>query len=442
MAVTRVRFAPAAGPLTVSPTWVDLATVTGMSVQEWTIQRGRASEFEKTGAGSATITLIDREGVLDPTNGASTYFPNVLPDKQIIVELWDPVEAEWQTRFRGLIETYSFTLALPLEEWFTVQIEAVDAFGWLNDAELQPGDGDPKPARVEAGNVFYEDGNVDERINSLLADVSWPAGLKSIFSGNVSVQETVYAPGTQVLAALFDAADAEFPGVANLYVDRTGILTFHGRQARFRPNVAAYGIRKQDVGDPSATDIDPTVCPIAEMSFELSKAQIFNSVLAVPQEEDASTLELRTPGQLVDDATSITAHGTKSLSFTDLLTLTGLATGNDKWEETGLMATYYRDNYKDPLERINRMIFKTSESHKANGPLWHMLCRSDISDLLTVITAHPGGGGFSETGYYIEGIRQTCRPARPTVPYVELELDVSPQALFTNNPFDSDPDAS
>lgn len=440
MAVTRVKIAFGDGPLVVSPTWTDLAALDGVTVQQWSIERGRRDELSKTGTGSATVHLIDREGVLDPTNGASPVFPDVLPDRQILIELYDPVQSEWQTRFRGHVESFDFTLAEVTESHFRVTIEAVDGFGFLNDHELEPGvAGDTLTADVAEGNVFYEDGNVDDRILAILADVGWPSGLYEIFSGNVSVQETIYSPGTEALAALFDAADAEFPGVANVYCDREGIVTFHGRQARFRPDVAGYGIRRQDVGDFSATDSDATVCPIAEMSFDLGKTMIYNSVLAYPQgiaDDDIA-------GQLVEDATSITAHGKKSLSFTDLLTAEGLATGNTANEETVAMATYYRDNYKDPLPRIRRMVFKSRmPDDRLAGPVWKMMCRSDISDLLTVVTGHPGGGGFGDEGYYIEGLRQTCRPANPDVPYVELEVDVSPQALFDFNPFDSDPDPS
>jgi hypothetical protein len=149
-------------------------------------------------------------------------------------------------------------------------------------------------------------------------------------------------------------------------------------------------------------------------------------------------------GQLLEDATSITAHGNKGLTFTDLLTVEGIATGNTALEETLLMATYYRDNYKDALPRITKMVFKSREPFdRLADPLWKMMCRCEISDLLSVTTAHVGGGGFADTGnqgYYVEGIRYTCRPASPRVHDVTLELDVSPQSLFTNNPFDSDPD--
>lgn len=419
-----------------NPAWTNIQALTGCRVQSLSWRRGRPDEFSKTGTGTASVRILDLEGLFDPTNLSSDYFGKILPDKQAAISLYDPVLEEWHTQFRGYIENWNYTLGIT-REWFELQIDLVDGFAILNDAELQPGSaGDPPPSGSE-GNVFYEDtaGSVSDRIDAILADIGWPSDLTEIFSGNVKVQETTYAPGTQALAALFDAADAEFPGVANLYMSKDGILTFHGRQARFRPNVAAYHIREQEVADPSVTVGDPTVCPVHELSFNLGKDFVFNSVLAYPQGIDEADVD----GQLVQDLTSIGIHGLKSLSFTDLLTLTGLATGNTAEDETLLFAEYYKENYPEALPRISRMVFKSRmPDHRLAGPLWKMLTRVEISDLLTVTTAHPGGGGFAGAKYYVEGITCTVEPLNPIIPMVTLELDVSPAGVYDSNPFEAD----
>ena len=69
--------------------------------------------------------------------------------------------------------------------------------------------------------------------------------------------------------------------------------------------------------------------------------------------------------------------------------------------------------------------------------MWNHLCKCEISDLLTLKTTHPGGGGFSQD-FYVEGLHYTGRPGTPTVPIVELSLDVSPRAHYTTNPFPGD----
>lgn len=440
------------GPLVVTPTWTRIDTLSGCRVQEWTISRGRRNEFDKTGAGTATVRIADLDGLFDPTNGFSTYFGKVLPDKQAALALFDPVQETWHTVFRGYIENVDYTIGsftfasgAVTHGVIFLEVQLVDAFAWLNDAELMPyPDAGDLPPAESAGRVFYEDtaGSVGDRIDAILADVSWPSGLSSIFTGNVRVTETVYEPGTSALSAIYDAADAEFPGVANIFVSKDGIVTFHGRQARFRPDVAEYGINRRTVGDPSVTDADATIVPIAELGFNLGKEALYNTVLAYPQDTAVGIppTETEISGQLVEYSASITAHGPKGLTFTDLLTLEGTATGNTALQETKLFATYFADNYHDPLPRISRMVFKSRmPTHRLADPLWKMMCRCEISDLLTVQTAHIGGGGFNDD-YYVEGIRYTCRPANDQIHEVTLEVDVSPQALFTNNPFDSDPD--
>jgi len=439
------------GPHVVNPTWTRLDTLDGCRVQEWSISRGRPSEFEPVGAGTATVRIVDREGLFDPTNGASPYFPNVLPDRQAAIALYDPVLEEWQTRFRGFVDDLSYQLD-QTRQFMVLELELIDGFGYLVDSELMPGvAGVVPPPTGSDGNVVYAAMHTpQDRLEAVADDVHWPAGLCDFFTGNVWLTQAVYAPGTDALAAMQDAADGEFAGVAVLFCSRRGILTFHGRQARFRPDVAEYGIRRQIVGDPSLADSDPTVCPLHELSFSLGKEHLYNSVLAYPMHTaiTGSTptatatviTEQQIRDQLLEDATSILAHGKKSLSFTDLLTLEGIATGNTALEETLLVAGYYRDNYHQPLPRPSRMVFKSRRpDHPNAGPLWKMMCRSDISDLLTLTTAHPGGGGFDETDFYVEGFRQTCRPGGD-VDIVELELDVSPRALFDTNPFDADPD--
>lgn len=440
----RVKIAFASTWDDTTPTFVDITALTGCRVRSFSIDRGRPDEFAKTGTGTASLRMIDRDGLFDPTNGFSPYFGLVLPDKQATIELHNPVLDEWKTIFTGFTEDWSFVLDVT-ESFFEVQVDLVDGFAILNDYELTPGvDGDTPPAGSE-GRVFYEDtaGSVGDRITAIDADVGWPSAWSETFTGNVRMTETLYEAGHSALAAQFDCVDAEFPGVGNLYMSKTGIKTFHGRQARFRPDVAAYGINRRDVGDPSVTDGDSTICPVHELGFNLGKANLFNSVLACPQDTTVGVpiTDAEVAGQLVEYTASITAHGRKSLAFNDLLTLEGIATGNTALEETTLMATYFADNYHDPLPRINRMVFKTREaSHRLAGPLWKMLTRVEISDLLTLTTAHPGGGGFDEEEFYVEGIHYNVTPGNGAIPVVTLTLDVSSKALFDVNPFDEDPD--
>src|SRR5262245_31065933 len=134
-----VSIAFGSGPLVVNPTWTRLDKIDGLHVQSWSISRGRPTEFEQVGAGTATVRIVDELGLLDPTNGFSTYFGDVLPDKQAAIALYDPVQEEWQTIFRGYIDEINYELDLT-RSFLRVDLQLVDAFGWLTDAELMPGE--------------------------------------------------------------------------------------------------------------------------------------------------------------------------------------------------------------------------------------------------------------------------------------------------------------
>jgi hypothetical protein len=451
------------------PEWTTIDTLAGVRVRDWTIDRGRPNEFSKTDVGTASVRIVDRAGVFDPTNPSSDYAGKILPGKQAAIALQNPIDGEWHTLFRGFIESWHYKLG-QTEEHMELELQLVDGFAILARAELRVGvDGVLPPytgtpeaealAEMAAGNVLYGEttGSVGDRINAILGDVGWPVSLRDIFSGNVRVGPKAYSPGTSALDALFDAVDAELVGVANFWCSSDGAVTFRGRQARFRPDVAEYHIHRRDVGDPSATSLDPTVVPVSELEFSNGQDNLFNSCTATPQ-GIGSGLSWRPldpevddiPGQLVKagdpgvggDPDSIEKYGLRSLTFDNLQTIVGTAgAGTNALEETKKVATYYVENYSSaPAVRISRMVFKSRRPDDPLGPaLWKQMCEVEISDLLTLKTDHPGSGGF-DGDWYVEGIHYTGRPGAPGLPIVELSLDVSPRQHYTTNPFDEDGD--
>jgi hypothetical protein len=461
-------------PMEPDPEWVRVDTMAGIRVRSYTIDRGRPTEFDKTGTGTAVIQIVDRTGVFDPTNTSSPLYNKAVPGKQAAIALLNPVNDTWHTIFRGYIESWSYRLG-QTREHMELELQLVDGFAVLSRAELRVGvDGvipgpppytSPPYATPEAaafeerlaefakGNVLYGEtlGYVKDRIDAVLGDAGWPIDLTDTFSGNVRVGPKAYGAGTTALDALWDAVDAEIPGVGNCFMDAAGKFRFRGRQARFRPDVAEYGIQRRTVGDPSAWAGDTDVVPVAELEWSNGEDNLFNACTATP--EHVGTGDASRPinpdepdnddvaGQLVQNPTSITAYGRRSLTFDNLQTVQGIATGNDAMAETKLFSTYYVDNYGDaPHPRVSRMVFKTRRPGNTNAAaLWQHFCNCEISDLLTLKSEHPGGGGF-DTDFYVEGIHYQVSPGPPEYAHVELSLDVSPRAHYTTNPFDGDPD--
>jgi hypothetical protein len=75
----RLEWAPADGPLTVSPTWVALTT----RLRDARIGRGRGDERDTYREGRATFTLDNRDRALEPGFTGSPWHPNVRPNRQI-----------------------------------------------------------------------------------------------------------------------------------------------------------------------------------------------------------------------------------------------------------------------------------------------------------------------------------------------------------------------
>lgn len=446
----RVLIAFDDAPLIPAPTWTRIDTLDGCRVRDWQIDRGRPNEFEKTGTGTAVVRIVDRSGQFDPTNLASPYLDKLTPGRQAAIGLQNPVSDEWFTLFRGFVESWSYVLD-QTRQYMELELSLVDGFAILARAELIVGEDGalPLPAEIAAGNVGYGEtlGSVKDRIDGILGDVGWPVELRDVFSGNVRVGPKVYGPGTSALDAIWDAVDAEFPGVGNAFMSKDGLFLFRGRQARFRPDVAEYGIQRRTVGDPSATSLDADVVPVSELEFVNGYDGLVNAATATPQgvgsgsdwrplDPDVDDVA----AQYVKDAVSIEEFGLCSITFDNLQTIAGIATGSDSLEETKRFATYYVQNFSAPTSRISRLVFKSRRPGAVNGSaLWLHLCKCEISDLLTVSTFHPGGGGFQQD-FYVEGIHYTCRPGHPLYPVVELALDVSPAAHYTTNPFDDDED--
>lgn len=423
-----------------SPTWTRIDTE--VNVAGYTIDRGRAIETDKTDTGEATVTIWDRDGTLDPTNTFGTFWSKIDPFRQVKIELRDPVADVWKTRFRGFVEEWEYDVD-PSQRVTQLLLHCVDAFAIFAANEVAPGAGygDPVPTAAE-GNIFYDNAQVDDRIIQLLGDAGWPTALQHIFTGNVNLKETIVAPRATILSLIQDAADAEFPGVANVYVDRQGFVTFHGRLARFDPETvaadagSAWDFHHWKAGDGAAVQASPTDMAHIRPPFKFARGfDLVNAAIASPQGIKDSDLA----GQFVSDPTSIAKYGVRSWSAENLLTdgHVGPATTTDL-AETKKFAEYYKLNRAQPSERIAQLSFKSmapiAEGAAAN---WALIVGCDISDLVDVTFANPGSGdgGFDAVPYFIEGIHEEVRPGNPDYDDVTVTCDVSPQSLYNTDPF-------
>ena len=422
-----------------TPSWTRVDTV--VRVPRITIRRGRRNEFERTDAGECTVTFHDPAGALDPTSPGLGH----IDSKPLAIAIRDPVAGEWFPLFRGQVEDWGYELR-GSQVTGNVTVTASDALAYFAGFKMAPGLAGDTPPVQSPGVIFYEDSpagtvDVDNRIIQALTDANWPSGLWSVFSGNVRMQESVYSPGEPILQVIDDAADAEFPTVANRYIDRFGFFCFHGRLARFDPDTVAASATHWDfhrwkagdgaaiAGDSSRAQLRPPFLPMRSISM------VRNAAWSYPMGIKGEDME----AQIITAAGSISAHGYKPWEAPNLLIAEGVTTGLTANEECALFAEYIIDNYQDPRTRLDQVTLRPLHpSDPRAAATWELITGIDISDVIDVVVGHPGGGGVNEM-YYVEGITYEISPLVKDLdtgyPNVTLTLDLSPTAYWTTNPF-------
>lgn len=450
----RVSIALDQGALVADPDWTDITALAPNLVAGYDLKRGREYELDQTDTGSYSIQVKDKTGTVDVTNSLSIGFGDDIPlgpDLQMLVELWNPVTAEWSTRFRGWIDSFSYDLD-PSARINFLNIAAYDIFALLTRIEMQPGQfGDQPPGRAlggQEGSIFFYNRLWKDLIDKVLTDAigaTAAAAFSVVFSGNVELLPFTMSPGENPMDAIQMAVDGEFPGVSNVYPDRFGRLVAHGRLAKFDPHGtwvsiagtdadrdAVWAFRHWKIGDDIASAAAPATYAQLRppFSWSLDRKQIINNGLAYPKNIKQKNIA----AQYVEDAVSRGLRGLQPWSKENLLTLRGILTGNTGDEETEAFAQFYVSNYAEPRNRITALTAATVRpTHPTAAETWALLCGSDIADRIDVTQTNPGGGGLNLEPGYIEGIHEVAVPHDGAHAYVTQSYDVSPMAYFTGD---------
>lgn len=358
----------------------------------------------------------------------------------------NPVNGVWYTRYRGFVEELDYSFD-PSQKVNRLTVTLVDLFEMVAAIEMQDTTfSDPTPSRPAGslGQVFFEDKPMDDRIKDVLGRAGIPVDYFVVFSGNVLLWEAVYSPAEKAMTAIQEAADAEFPGVSNVYVDRLGRLCAHGRLAKFDPagTAASAGSDSWDfhswkAGDGAAVHADAThgIAQLRVFAFNRGLAKVINQGFATPTRA-AKGVPLTGPettAQVYTDSTSIGLRGIRSWSAQDLLTKKCLIDGVDDLTETKRFAQYYVVNYAQPRDRVTQLSFRSIRpTHWAGTVTWALLSQIDIADAIALTVASPGGGGFNLEPYFVEGVHEQVQPLNQFYDDVTLSLDLSPQAYFAD----------
>lgn len=424
----RVLVALSGGPLAAEPTWTRFDNVTGSHCAGFDCESGRQSELDITDTGTARVYFHDETGDLDDDS---------LIGKQIMLQLYNPVADEWQPRWRGHIDDINHDLHPEVEDLATVQFECVDVFDYLGGARFVPGMGDSLPTGM-SGVVFYEDENVDDRIIALLTDANIASTMRVVFTGNVDLNETLYDYDNVILQGLRDAADAEFPGVANVYVDRFGRVVFHGRFARFDPETVEAGGANWDFTRWTAAtreDVGTTFAQIREFAFNRPRDRIINSYVAWPRKDENGVMfdQADVAALVQTDATSITNYGYRGRDATDLIIKSNINNSNTGAEECALFGEFYVENYAVPRKAIQRIKFQSlAPDDPRASSTWALMCKADISDAINLTVDE---AGLSDVPFFIDGLSVSCRVLNASYDMVEVIPNLTPASYYGTDVF-------
>ncbi len=386
-------------------------------VSGWKVDRGRVTEMDRTSTGTASISMIDTNHSVDPASGNA-----ILPGVPMALGLGGyPV-------FTGYSRKHDYDLYQD-GTYATSGLDCEDGFGVLTRTEMYadhnfwnsgpglPAWGDRYEHLTRSGNIrFDKDTQVKHRIDQILDQAGWPAGLREVFTGNIALLATKYATGQQALAAIWDAAEAEFPGISNCFIGKDGRFVFHGRLARFNPTDPQYNINTWLVGDlPNAsgraiiTGLGP---------YGPDGDRIINQAQCFPEGLEEYYMGYQT----VKDDFSIGIHGVRPWSAENLIIDHSWLTGLDAQEECRGYAQYYIDNYSEAFIELRRIQLKWLPPGLPNAAATNaMMAQIDISDRVHLLTAN----GFDDY-FYVEGLHYDAKPASDQYHEVTLDIDLSP----------------
>jgi hypothetical protein len=266
--------------------------------------------------------------------------------------------------------------------------------------------------------------------------------MRITFSGNVDVNETLYDAGEDViLQGVRDAADAEFPGVANFYEDRFGRAVFHGRFARFDPEgTEATAPSSWDFNRWNAAtreDVTTGVAQVKEFSFNRPRARIINTYLAWPRADELGVEFDRAliPTLERTDPTSITQYGYRNAAgdAPDLIIKEHKTNGNTGADECGLFGDFYVTNYAVVRKAVQRCVFKSISTADARAAAtWDLMTRCDVSDVieLTIDEAE-----LADEAFFVDGISVECRVLNPAFDLVTVTPNLTPASYYGTDVF-------
>ena len=277
-------------------------------VRSISIRRGRNIMRDTFEAGSATVRVLDPNSYFNPQNTSSPYYGFLTPLRKLRISA--TVGGVGYFLFSGYTTDYKYTYPQNQETGY-VDIICSDAFRLMQQAGI---------TTVASATAGQDTGT---RIGKILDQVSWPASMRTIDTGNT----TCIADPATSRTALDALKNAEFSEQGAFFINHEGTAVFLNRT-----NV----IKK--AGDTPIEFNQTTGIPYTNLTFAFDDKLIINS---------AGMTRVGGTQQVSEDSASIAKYFPHQLNENNLVAQTDADTLN--------IAKIYVATRKETTIRIDQM---------------------------------------------------------------------------------------
>lgn len=333
-------------------------------------RRGRSRELDKIEAGYAVITVIDENGDFNPDNDASPYYGKLKPGNKIRLypDYNDGTGSfRYPDIFTGYVFNYGTRFSMGVNQANQITIEAYDAFKIFNSVSI-----------TEVTNSTTGDSS-DERIDQILDEINWPAGLRLFETSALSLADDQGNLRT-VLDAIRQVEDTE---VGLVFVNGSGIVEFKNRTtANSQPDYNSAYKFSDDGLETSYNDLRLTQND--DVLINRVTVKSFNNSTEVT----------------VFDSTSETTYFSRSAERGNVL----LTSTTDLTS----VANQLLANYKDSSLQIERIILNLSEYEQIDRVIAGLYF--DIFEIpIWIKKTLPGNTSITRLGY-LQGVNHDITP--------------------------------
>lgn len=211
------------------------------------IRRGRDLINDVYNTGNATVKILDPAGDFNPSNTLSPIYGFVKPLRKI--QITATYSSTTYNLFSGYISEYRYSYPTGQETGF-VTVSAFDAFKIFNLATI---------STVTGATAGQDTGT---RIDKILDEISWPASMRSISTGDTPCIADTGASRTALAAIRI----AEFSELGAFFIDPQGNAVFKSRTETIETAGGTPTVFNQTGG-----------IPYANLKFALDDKLIINS---------------------------------------------------------------------------------------------------------------------------------------------------------------------